>query len=105
MVNRPLPSIESSDFSATLHIGCLAILLDHRFRRLAYVCRLDGKGNGVVAATNKHMKILSCRLALYEQNAQPQHGGSKPGLHDGAVMVCVINEVNDRPVGNPKSKV
>jgi hypothetical protein len=24
---------------------------------------------------------------------------------DGAVMVCVINEVNDRPVGNPKSKV
>jgi hypothetical protein len=24
---------------------------------------------------------------------------------DGAVMVCIINEVNDRPVGNPKSKV
>jgi hypothetical protein len=27
------------------------------------------------------------------------------GHLDGAVMVCVINEVNDRPVGNPKSKV
>jgi hypothetical protein len=26
-------------------------------------------------------------------------------LVDGAVMVCIINEVNDRPVGNPKSKV
>jgi hypothetical protein len=26
-------------------------------------------------------------------------------LVDGAVMVRVINEVNDRPVGNPKSKV
>jgi hypothetical protein len=25
-------------------------------------------------------------------------------LIDGAVMVCVINEVNDQPVGNPKSK-
>jgi hypothetical protein len=24
---------------------------------------------------------------------------------DGVVMVCIINEVNDRPVGNPKSKV
>jgi hypothetical protein len=24
---------------------------------------------------------------------------------DGAMMVRVINEVNDRPVGNPKSKV
>jgi hypothetical protein len=26
-------------------------------------------------------------------------------MSDGAVMVCVINEVNDRPVRNPKSKV
>jgi hypothetical protein len=26
-------------------------------------------------------------------------------LVDGTVMVCIINEVNDRPVGNPKSKV
>jgi hypothetical protein len=26
-------------------------------------------------------------------------------LVDGTVMVCAINEVNDQPVGNPKSKV
>jgi hypothetical protein len=32
-------------------------------------------------------------------------GGVGQGQADGAVMVCVINEVNDRPVGNPKSKV
>jgi hypothetical protein len=28
-----------------------------------------------------------------------------PSAFDGVVMVRVINEVNDRPVGNPKSKV
>jgi hypothetical protein len=28
---------------------------------------------------DEHFKVLSCLLALYAQNAQPQHGGSKSG--------------------------
>jgi hypothetical protein len=46
---------------------------------------------------------VHAKLPLQKSSSSPAKAPEK--LVDGAVMVCVINEVNDRPVGNPKSKV